>query len=95
LSRKKQRISRVEQKINELISKMSIEEKVGQMAQFTLDVLGKGGGLYASDEPFELDPAMMDTVSVNISRIYLNTSNNRARTTEVWKTYHQYTAESN
>ncbi|HPD44120.1 MAG TPA: beta-glucosidase, partial [Dysgonamonadaceae bacterium] len=59
---KKTADQQVEQKINELISKMSIEEKVGQMAQFTLDVLGKGSGLYASDEPFELDPAMMDTV---------------------------------
>jgi len=76
----------VEQKINELISKMSIEEKVGQMAQFTLDVLGKGGGLYASDEPFELDPAMMDVVfgKYKVGSI-LNTSNNRARTTEVWE----------
>ncbi|WP_129594701.1 glycoside hydrolase family 3 N-terminal domain-containing protein [Seramator thermalis] len=76
----------VEQKINELISKMSIEEKVGQMAQFTIDVLGKGGGVYASDEPFELDPAMMDTVfgKYKVGSI-LNTSNNRARTTEVWE----------
>ncbi|HQF11540.1 MAG TPA: hypothetical protein PKV22_04650, partial [Paludibacteraceae bacterium] len=39
---KKTADQQVEQKINELISKMSIEEKVGQMAQFTLDVLGKG-----------------------------------------------------
>ena len=76
----------VEQKINELISKMSIEEKVGQMAQFTIDVLGKGGGVYASDEPFELDPAMMDTVfgKYKVGSI-LNTSNNRARTAEVWE----------
>ena len=83
---KKTADQQVEQKINELISKMSIEEKVGQMAQFTLDVLGKGGGLYASDEPFELDPAMMDVVfgKYKVGSI-LNTSNNRARTTEVWE----------
>ncbi|MCW1734964.1 glycoside hydrolase family 3 C-terminal domain-containing protein [Seramator thermalis] len=76
----------VEQKISKLISKMSIEEKVGQMAQFTIDVLGKGGGVYASDEPFELDPAMLDTVfgKYKVGSI-LNTSNNRARTTEVWE----------
>jgi len=83
---KKTADQQVEQKINELISKMSIEEKVGQMAQFTLDVLGKGGGLYASDEPFELDPTMMDVVfgKYKVGSI-LNTSNNRARTTEVWE----------
>jgi beta-glucosidase len=76
----------VEQKINALIANMSLEEKVGQMAQFTIDVLGKGGGVYASDEPFELDPAMMDTVfgKYKVGSI-LNTSNNRARTTEVWE----------
>ncbi len=56
------------------------------MAQFTIDVLGKGGGVYASDEPFELDPAMMDTVfgKYKVGSI-LNTSNNRARTIEVWE----------
>jgi beta-glucosidase len=76
----------VEQKINALIANMSLEEKVGQMAQFTIDVLGKGGGVYASDEPFELDPAMMDTVfgKYKVGSI-LNTSNNRARTIEVWE----------
>ena len=59
---KKTTDQQVEKKINELISKMSLEEKVGQMAQFTIDVLGKGGSVYASDEPFELDPVMLDTV---------------------------------
>ena len=76
----------LEQKVENVLSRMSLEEKVGQMAQFTLDVLGKGGGLYASDEPFELDPAMMDVVfgKYKVGSI-LNTSNNRARTTEVWE----------
>ena len=76
----------LEQKVDSVLSRMSLEEKVGQMAQFTLDVLGKGSGLYASDEPFELDPAMMDTVfgKYKVGSI-LNTSNNRARTTEVWE----------
>ena len=83
---KKTTDQQVEKKINELISKMSLEEKVGQMAQFTVDVLGKGGSVYASDEPFELDPAMLDTVfgKYKVGSI-LNTSNNRARTTEVWE----------
>lgn len=76
----------LEKKVDSVLSRMSLEEKVGQMAQFTLDVIGKGGGLYASDEPFELDPAMMDVVfgKYKVGSI-LNTSNNRARTTEVWE----------
>lgn len=83
---KKTTDQQVEKKINELISKMSLEEKVGQMAQFTIDVLGKGGSVYASNEPFELDPVMLDTVfgKYKVGSI-LNTSNNRARTTEVWE----------
>ncbi|MCE5227375.1 MAG: hypothetical protein LLG05_16150, partial [Porphyromonadaceae bacterium] len=52
----------IEKKIDSIMAQMSLEEKVGQMAQYTIDVIGKGGGLYASDEPFEVDPAMLDTV---------------------------------
>ncbi|MDD3787383.1 MAG: glycoside hydrolase family 3 N-terminal domain-containing protein [Petrimonas sp.] len=78
--------AQTEQKINQLLSKMSLEEKVGQMAQYTLDLIGKGGNAYVSDEPFEIDPAMLDTVigKYKVGSI-LNTANNRARTTEVWE----------
>lgn len=78
--------AQTEQKINQLLSKMSLEEKVGQMAQFTLDLIGKGGNAYVSDEPFEIDAAMLDTVigKYKVGSI-LNTANNRARTTEVWE----------
>ena len=77
--------SSIEKRIDRVMSMMTIEEKVGQMAQFTLDVIGKGGNVYYSDEPFEIDPAMLDTVigKYKVGSI-LNTSNNRARTTEVW-----------
>lgn len=76
----------IEKKIDSIMAKMTLEEKVGQMAQFTLDVIGKGGNLYFSDEPFEIDPAMLDTVigKYKVGSI-LNTANNRARTTEVWE----------
>jgi len=76
----------IEKKIDSIMAQMSLEEKVGQMAQYTIDVIGKGGGLYASDEPFEVDPAMLDTVigKYKVGSI-LNTANNRARTTEVWE----------
>ena len=76
----------IETRIDSVIAKMTLEEKVGQMAQFTIDLLGKGGNAYISDEPFEVDMAMLDTVigKYKVGSI-LNTSNNRARTTEVWE----------
>ena len=76
----------IERKIDSIMAQMTLEEKVGQMAQFTVDLLGKGGNAYFSDEPFEVDPAMLDTVigRYKVGSI-LNTANNRARTTEVWE----------
>lgn len=76
----------IEKKIDSVLSRMTLEEKAGQMAQYTLDVIGKGGSAYFSDEPFEIDPLMLDTVigKYKVGSI-LNTANNRARTTEVWE----------
>jgi beta-glucosidase len=76
----------IESKIDSIMAQMTIEEKIGQMSQFALDLIGKGGNAYYSDEPFEIDPAMLDTVigKYKVGSI-LNTSNNRARTTEVWE----------
>lgn len=72
-------------KVEALLKKMTIEEKVGQMAQITLDVVGKGKGRYESDEPFGLDDKELQRVLVkyHVGSI-LNTSNNRARTPQVW-----------
>lgn len=78
--------AKLEQRIDSVMAKMTLEEKVGQMAQYTLDVIGKGGNLYYSDEPFEIDLSMLDSVigKYKVGSI-LNVSNNRARTTEVWE----------
>mgnify|MGYP001319881477 CR=1 FL=1 len=46
-----------DKEIESLIDKMTIEEKVGQMTQITLDVITKGDDIYSSYEPFELDQA--------------------------------------
>jgi beta-glucosidase len=74
-----------ERKIDELISQMTLEEKVGQMAQITLDVVGKGDDRYSSHEPLELDEAELRKALVehHIGSI-LNTANNRALTPEKW-----------
>ncbi len=76
----------IEYRVDSVLSKMTLEEKVGQMAQYTVDVIAKGGNLYTSDEPFEIDTKMLDLV-VGKHKVgsILNTSNNRARTTEVWE----------
>lgn len=68
-----------------MVAEMTLEEKVGQMTQITLDVVGKGDDVFGSYEPFELDPVMMDSAfrQFHIGSV-LNTSNNRARTPEFW-----------
>ena len=45
--------------IDEIISKMSIEEKVGQMTQINIDVISKGE-VYNLKEPHEIDPKKLE-----------------------------------
>jgi len=74
-----------DKKVDQLLSKMTLEEKVGQMAQITLDVVCKGADRFSSYEPAELD---MEVLRDALTRYHvgsvLNTANNRARTTEFW-----------
>ncbi|MBW6497858.1 MAG: beta-glucosidase, partial [Bacteroidales bacterium] len=88
-SGKKDPASRVERIpfVEELLSRMTLEEKVGQMAQITLDVITIGEDETVSDEPVALD---MDLVRWAVAEYgvgsVLNTANNRARTREKWHT---------
>ncbi|MBC7653408.1 MAG: glycoside hydrolase family 3 C-terminal domain-containing protein [Oligoflexus sp.] len=77
--------STISAKVAQLLSKMTLEEKVGQMAQVTVDVITKGKDRFSSFEPVELDPKEMDDVfnKYKVGSI-LNTANNRARTTQEW-----------
>ena len=72
----------IEGKIDSIMAQMTIEEKIGQMSQFTVDIVGKGGNAFFSDEPFEIDPGMLDTVigKYKVGSI-LNAINTRAQTT--------------
>ncbi|RZJ82122.1 MAG: beta-glucosidase [Flavobacterium sp.] len=75
----------LELKVNALMTKMTLEEKVGQMAQITLDVIGKGKDRFSSDEPFMLDEQAMQKALVQYKLgSVLNASNNRARTPQHW-----------
>jgi len=71
--------------VKDLLAKMTLEEKVGQMAQVTLDVITEGENVYVSDEPLELDMKLVREaiLTYKVGSI-LNTANNRARTTEKW-----------
>ncbi|MBK0383815.1 glycoside hydrolase family 3 C-terminal domain-containing protein [Pedobacter sp. SD-b] len=84
-SQTKVKVSNTDKKVEELVKKMTLEEKVGQMAQITIDVITKGKDRFSSFEPVELDPKIMDDVfnKYKIGSI-LNTANNRARTPQVW-----------
>lgn len=73
------------EKVDALLARMTLEEKVGQMAQVTLDVITKGPNEYSSDEPLQLDLSIVRKaiVQYHVGSV-LNTANNRARTVEKW-----------
>nr|WP_321411709.1 glycoside hydrolase family 3 N-terminal domain-containing protein [uncultured Carboxylicivirga sp.] len=71
--------------VERLLSQMTLEEKVGQMTQVTLDVITKGDNIYSSYEPLQLDTAILNDVLINYHvGSVLNTANNKARTVEKW-----------
>ena len=64
---------------------MTLAEKVGQMAQVTLDVIGKGKDRFSSDEPFTFDEEAMQKALVQYKLgSVINAANNRARTPQHW-----------
>ena len=75
----------LEKRVDSVMSNLTLEEKVGQRAQYTLDVIGKGVSPNQSVDPFEFDPAKLDTIlgMYKVGSI-LNTTNNKAQTTEMW-----------
>lgn len=75
----------VEAKVEALLEKMSVEEKVGQMMQVTLDVLTYGENPQSSYEPVMLDTAMLHKAfaQYHIGSV-LNTANNSARDPQQW-----------
>jgi beta-glucosidase len=74
-----------ESKVEAILKRLTLEEKVGQMTQVTLDVLTIGPDPFSSKEPLVLDPIQLETAfkKYKVGSV-LNTANNRARTVEVW-----------
>nr|WP_322623321.1 glycoside hydrolase family 3 N-terminal domain-containing protein [uncultured Flavobacterium sp.] len=85
IAQAQQKQADIDKKVDALIAKMTIEEKVGQMAQVTLDVIGKDGNRYSAAQPFSLDPAKMNDLfaKYHVGSV-LNTSANTALTTKRW-----------
>lgn len=75
----------IEQRLDELLPKLTLEEKVGQMAQITLDVVGSGKDWKSNPEPFALDSVKLRKALVedHVGSI-LNTANDRARDRGAW-----------
>ncbi|MGQ1889501.1 glycoside hydrolase family 3 N-terminal domain-containing protein [Thermophagus sp. OGC60D27] len=71
--------------VEKLLNKMTLEEKVGQMAQVTIDVLTVGNSVYHTAEPLKLDKEMLRKaiVEYKIGSV-LNTPNGKARTLKEW-----------
>lgn len=77
--------SELDKKVDKILSEMTLEEKVGQMAQITLDVIGNGTSRHTSNEPFAIDSIRLDSalIKYHIGSI-LNTTNNYALPAEQW-----------
>lgn len=52
----------LEEKVEATLKKMTLEEKIGQMTQLTLDVITVGKGPFHTELPVRLDKALLDTV---------------------------------
>lgn len=75
----------VERRIRKIMEGMTLEQKVGQMTQLTLDVLGRGEHIAHSYMPFEFDETMLDSVihHYKVGSI-LNTASNTPLEVETW-----------
>lgn len=71
----------IEKKVEETLGRMTLEEKIGQMTEMNVDLVGKPGV-----QPFEVDEALLDTVigKYKVGSI-LNAPYTAAPTKEQWK----------
>ena len=74
-----------EQRITALLSKMTLEEKIGQMTQVTIDVVLKKGAAIDASDPIQLDSAKLkEAVETYHVGSILNTSGH-ALSRDKWK----------
>ena len=71
--------------IENLISQMTLEEKVGQMTQINITVIAKGPNRFSSSFPMEIDDVRANKALVDYKvGSVLNTINNTAQKPNVW-----------
>ena len=96
----KSSISAIDNKIDSILSQMTLKEKVGQMTQINLTVIAKGPNKWGSTFPLEIDHdrAIKALVDYKVGSV-LNTINNTAQTPETWfnaiSVIQQYAMDSN
>ena len=77
--------SDIDKRIDSIMSDMSVEQKIGQMAQINLTVIANGPDKWSSFEPLQIDK---DRIEKAINKYHvgsiLNTTNNRARDISTW-----------
>ena len=75
----------IEEKVETTLKKMTLQEKIGQMTQLTLDVVTKGDNIYHTAFPLQLDEIMVDTVlrKYKVGSI-LNAPSNTPLTVNEW-----------
>jgi len=74
-----------DKQVEKLLSQMTLEEKVGQMTQITLDVIGNGPNVHRSLEPFAIDTARLNkAIGKYFIGSVLNTTNNYALKPATW-----------
>lgn len=80
----------IEQRIDELLAEMTLDEKLGQMTQLTTDAIGKAD----SDMKFHFDSAKLhQAIAVYKVGSILNTPGPLAPTPEVWDEFISYIQE--
>ena len=85
VSSQKSNINEKEKFIENLISQMTLEEKVGQMTQINVTVIAKGPNRFSSSTPMEIDLSRANKALVDYKvGSVLNTINNTAQKPSVW-----------
>ena len=78
-------VSDIDKKADDILSKMTLEEKVGQMTQINLTVITKGPNKWSSSFPMEIDEKKANKALVDFKvGSVLNTINNTAQKPSVW-----------
>ena len=77
--------SDIDKRIDSIMSDMSVEQKIGQMAQINLTVIANGPDKWSSFEPLQIDKERIEK-AINKYHVgsILNTTNNRARDISTW-----------